>query len=293
MVTALILTRNAGPCFTELLEALQKQTVKPAQIIVVDSDSTDQTPELAGKQNCKIIKINRADFDHGTARNLAMSQVSTEFAVFLTQDAIPADEHMIAELVNPMQADSNIAVSYGRQLPRPNARPLERFARQFNYPAQSMLKTKDDIENLGLKTFFCSNSCSAVRLCVFNELGGFKNNVITNEDMLFAAKAVCRGYSVYYSASAKVCHSHSHSLLAISRRYFRIGRFFAGNSWLLQHARLGAYGTEMLKNGLREFWRKGRFGCILALLLQTAVKVIACKSGGCYQLLRGKCLRKR
>ena len=221
-VTVIIPTYNAGQGFPDLLDSLQTQTLKPAQIIIIDSESTDETLEMAKRRNCKVITINRSDFDHGTTRNLAISEVSSEFAIFLTQDATPVDNCMIAELIKPMQANLNIAVCYGRQLPRPNAGPLESFARQFNYPAESILKTKNDIEKCGLKSFCCSNSCSAIRCSTFEELGGFKNDVIVNEDMLFAAKAILQNHSVYYSATAKVYHSHPYSLLQQGvRRTFR------------------------------------------------------------------------
>lgn len=148
-----------------------------------------------------------------------------------------------------------------------------------------MLKTKDDIEALGLKTFFCSNSCSAIRYSIFKELGGFKNNVIVNEDMLFAAKAILRGYSVYYNAEAKVYHSHPHSFSQIFGRYFNIGRFFADNRWLLNHAGLTGYGGDMLKAGVRTFWLECRPHYIVALLIEFIVKAAACKFGWYYQLL--------
>lgn len=285
MVTIFILTYNAGQRFTELLGSLQKQTLKPAQISVVDSGSIDETTELAKSHNCKVMTINRADFDHGTTRNLAVSNDQTEFVVFLTQDAIPADDHMVAELIKPMQADSNIAICYGRQLPRANAGPLESFAREFNYPAQSILKTKSDIDALGVKTFFCSNSCSAIRRSVFNKLGGFKNNVIANEDMLFAAKAILQGYSVYYSAAAKVYHSHPYPLSQTFKRYFNIGRFFADNKWILNVVGLKSYSGDMLKAGVKTFWEKRIPHYIVALLIEFTVKAAACKLGWYYQLL--------
>ncbi len=152
--TVVIPTCNAGQRFHDLLDGLQTQTLKPAQIIIIDSGSTDETCGIAKQRNCKLTTIDRADFDHGATRNLAMSKVSSEFAIFLTQDAMPVDNCMIAELIKPMQADSSIAICYGRQLPRPNARPLESFARVFNYTAESILKTKNDIDTLGIKTFF-------------------------------------------------------------------------------------------------------------------------------------------
>lgn len=284
-VSVVIPTCNAGKQFHYLLDELHKQTIRPHEILVIDSSSTDGTAELAQSCGCKVITINHTNFNHGTTRNLGVSNAQTEFVVFLTQDAIPADEDVIAELIKPMQTDSNIAICYGRQLPRPNAQPLERFAREFNYPTQSILKTKNDIETLGLKTFFCSNSCSAIRHSIFNELGGFKNNVIVNEDMLFAAKAILRDYSVYYSAVAKVYHSHSYSLLQTFKRYFNIGRFFADNKWLLKHAALKRYGGGMLKSGVKTFWERRMPHYIGVLLTEFIVKAIACKFGWYYQLL--------
>jgi len=285
MVSVIIPILNAGAGFGNLLDSLWTQTLEPAQIIIIDSGSTDETREVAKSRNCKVITIKRSDFDHGTTRNLAVSNAETEFVVFLTQDAIPADEYMIAELIRPMQDEANIAICYGRQLPKPSARPLERFARQFNYPAESILKTRNDIETLGLKTFFCSNSCSAVRRSVFNELGGFKNDVIVNEDMLFAAKAILQGYSVYYSAKAKVYHSHSYSLPQTFKRYFNIGRFFADNKGIFKRAGLKSYSGDMLKAGIKTFWEKRMPHYIAALLIEFTVKAIACKLGWYYQLL--------
>lgn len=283
--TVIIPTCNAGKSFSALLDSLETQTLKPAKIIVIDSSSTDKTRNLAQDKNCKVIKISRSEFDHGTTRNLAMSEVSGELAVFLTQDAIPVDKRMIEELIKPMQANPNIAICYGRQLPRPNASPLESFAREFNYPAKSVLKTKNDIEKMGLKTFFCSDSCSAIRCSVFKELGGFKNNVIANEDMLFAAKAILQGYSVYYSANAKVFHSHQYSLSQTFKRYFRIGRFFADNKWLFEHTGLKRYGGDMLRAGVKTFRQKRMSHYIAALLIEFTVKAVACKLGWYYQLL--------
>jgi len=283
--TVVIPTHNVGQHFPDLLDSLQTQTLKPAQIIIIDSGSTDETCGVTKQRNCKLITIDRTDFDHGTTRNLAMSEVSSEFAIFLTQDAMPVDEYMIAELIKPMQADANIAICYGRQLPRPNAGPLERFAREFSYPPQSILKTKNHIDILGLKAFFCSNCCSAVRRSTFDELGGFKNNVIVNEDMLFAANAILKGYFVYYTATAKVYHSHAYSLHEIFKHYFKIGRFFADNKWLLEITGLKRYGGEMLKSGVKTFWQKRALHYIAAFLTELAVKAVACKLGWYYQSL--------
>lgn len=285
LVSIIIPTLNAGTKLGELLEILDSQTLKSEEILIIDSSSSDATAELVESHGYRLIRINKKDFDHGTTRNLGVAQTDSEFIVFLTQDVVPADEHMIAELIKPMQAVPNIAICYGHQLARPTARPLERFFREFNYPPQAILKTKNDIDVLGLKTFFCSNCCSAIRRSIFNKLGGFKNNVIVNEDMLLAANAILQGYSVCYNADAKVYHSHPYSLPVTFKRYFNIGRFFADNRWLFQHATLKYYGSGMLKSGVKTFWQKRAPHYIAALLADLAVKTIGYKLGWYYQLL--------
>ena len=279
MISIVIPTINAGTQFSALLDALDCQTTRPRTILIVDCGSSDDTVEIAKSYGCKVLRIDKNKFDHGTTRNLAMAEVSSEFVVFLTQDAIPADENMIAELIKPMQADSNIAICYGRQLSRPDARTLERFAREFNYPDKSLLKTKNDIKNLGLKTFFCSNSCAAYRRSIFEKHGGFENGVGTNEDMLFAVKAILAGYSVYYAAQAKVYHSHNYRIFDLWLRYFKIGRFFKQYRDVLSIAPLKNEGITFFKAGLRHFAAKKQWGTAIRFCLQTGIKFVAFKLG--------------
>ena len=76
-VAIVIPTRNAGQHLAELLDSLKNQTVKLAQILVIDSESCDKTLDIAKSHNCKVITINRADFDNGTTRNLAVAQTDS------------------------------------------------------------------------------------------------------------------------------------------------------------------------------------------------------------------------
>lgn len=278
-ISIIIPTLNAGTQFASLLDHLEKQTIRPTQIIIADSGSTDKTLQIAAAKNCKIISIHPSEFDHGTTRNQAASEVVTEYLLFLTQDVLPIDDFLIDKLIHPMRADENIALSYGRQIPFPNASPLEQFLRQFNYPKLSVRKTRSDIPTKGTRTFFCSNSCMAIRNSVFRKLGGFKNNVITNEDMLFAATAILKGYSAHYSADAKVYHSHRDSLWKTWKRYYAIGLFFAENRWILEHVTLNGYTAEMLKSGIHHFLKTKKYFTLVIFIFQLVSKAIALKLG--------------
>ena len=91
-----------------------------------------------------------------------MEESQAEYVVCMTQDAMPLDAHLLEELIKPF-SDSRVAVSYARQLPAADASPIEVFTRSFNYPAQDRVKGKEDIPELGIKTYMCSNVCAMYR----------------------------------------------------------------------------------------------------------------------------------
>ena len=65
-----------------------------------------------------------------------------DIVLYITQDAMPADEHLIEEFIKVFEAHSDIGVAYGRQLPKNDCNIIERFTRRFNYPEKSRIKSK-------------------------------------------------------------------------------------------------------------------------------------------------------
>lgn len=169
--------------------------------------------------------IGKKDFDHGATRNLGAGRCSRDTQVILcmTQDAVPADENLTANLVQPLQEDARLAACCARQLAAPGASTAERLSRQFNYPDVSRTKSQEDFPELGIKTYFCSNVCAAYRMTIFRALGGFPAPMIFNEDMAFAGRALQAGYRIRYCADARVIHSHSYGPMQQFHRNFDLG----------------------------------------------------------------------
>src|SRR5690606_18616856 len=92
------------------------------------------------------------------------------------------------------EASGGVAYSYARQLAHSEANVLEQLARMYNYPEQSHARSYEQLDELGIKTFFCSNVCSAIRRDVFERMGRFQEPVIFNEDMFMAARCILNGY---------------------------------------------------------------------------------------------------
>jgi rhamnosyltransferase len=184
---------------------------------------------------------------------------------------MPVNDCLIANLIVPLQ-DERIAYCYGRQISRQDAVPVERFARLFNYPEWPLVKGKDDIRRLGIKAFFCSNACSAVKRREFEDMGGFLEGLIMNEDMFFAAKVIMNGYQIAYEPSAAVYHSHNYSLLNQFKRYFDIGAAIGSNGLLLDMAEAEGEGARFIKEGMRYLAQEGQSKWIPYFLIQGFLK---------------------
>jgi rhamnosyltransferase len=270
MVSVVIPTLNAGACLEALLTRLEEQTVS-CDILVVDSSSSDASRAIAESHGVKTITIEREDFNHGGTRNLAVREASGDVVVFLTQDVLPEDKKCIESLIRPLE-DPKIAACYGRQLPRDDASPTERFARGFNYPETPRLKSMDSVSELGIKTFFFSNACSAVRRKEFEEVGGFPEDVVMFEDMLLAARLLEKGYNIMYTPEARVIHSHNLSLGQQFRRYLDAGATFKRHPWFLALSGSGREGWAFLLEELRYLARVRKYHWIPYALAEAGFK---------------------
>ncbi len=228
-VLCIVPVLDASETIEKQLSLIPDQTVS-TKILIIDSASEDNTVQIAKDTGVEVHEISRSDFNHATTRNLVL-QKEADFYLFMTQDALPHDDKLIENFLKPFE-DENVVVSYARQIPHEDADPIEKFARETNYPPVSIVKSKEDLKALGIKTFFCSNSCAMYRASYFKEVGGFTEGLIMNEDMEFAARAILDGKKVAYAADAKVWHSHRYTVKDLFKRYFDIGIFFKTNGWI-------------------------------------------------------------
>ncbi|MBR6887491.1 MAG: glycosyltransferase family 2 protein [Selenomonadaceae bacterium] len=223
---------NAGSQFKKLLSQLAAQTL-PTKKLIVDSESTDGTADLAKSFGLEVLTIPRRTFNHGATRQFALEKIlPLDVVIFLTQDVLLHDDESLAKLVKIFSEDSTVGLSYGRQLPHEGATNEAAILRAFNYPPESQLRSFDDRKKFGIKTAFASNSFAAYRVAALQRVGGFPSNVPLCEDMYVAAKMLLDGWKIFYAATAQVYHSHNYTAAQEFRRYVQIGKFHAQESWI-------------------------------------------------------------
>jgi len=198
---------------------------------------------------------------------------------------VPANEHLLENLTRPLIENEQTACAYARQLAKPGAHLLEQLARSYNYPEHSMVKSQADLSVMGLKTFFCSNVCAAIRRELFFDLGRFPEPAVFNEDLIFAAKCVLAGYSVAYAADAEVWHSHNYTIRQQFRRYFDNGVSIRMNSWVLPYSSIGQEGMRLVRVQLAEIVRRRKWGLMFRLLAEAGAKWLGFQLGKRYRML--------
>lgn len=224
-------TLNAGGWVDRQVSAIAGQTRWPDRVVVVDSGSTDGAVERFRRLNAEIVRIPRADFDHGATRNLVFARYPADVYLFLTQDAVPADDVAFEQLLDGVVTADRVAIAYGRQLPHPGAGVFACSHRSFNYPAEPEQRTKVDRATSGVRTAFASNSFVAYRRAAIDELGGFPSPIVHSEDRFLAARALAADWEIRYVPSARVYHSHDATLRDDFARYFDVGAFDATYPW--------------------------------------------------------------
>ncbi|MDR1527032.1 MAG: glycosyltransferase [Dysgonamonadaceae bacterium] len=278
-VSVIIPTLNAEKEIGDLLQKLHNQTVALEEIIVIDSQSDDETASICREDNKVVfIPIERSEFDHGGTRDRAFRQSQGSFVLFLTQDAVPEDEYYVERLLQPFQ-DPEVAMVSGRQIAKAQASPIEKLVRNFNYPPESNVRTQNDIPIRGVKAFFASNVCSAYRRSAYLAVGGFDSPILTNEDMLIAARLICSGYKVAYCAEAKVIHSHSLTLKQQFVRNYNTGIFMRKNIDLFRNMPVSTEGIKMVNYVLPRLWKEKHILQSMYFCIECAVRLIAYQSG--------------
>lgn len=270
---------------TELLKRLKMQNYPIHRVILMNTEEKHFPAELTGIwDRVEVYHLAKEEFDHGGTRDRGVRMSTADLVVCMTQDAMPADETLIEELVKPFD-DSEVWAAYARQLPNEDCREVEKYTRSFNYPEQSMVKTKEDLDRLGIKTFFCSNVCAAWRREKYLELGGFVKHTIFNEDMILAGTMIKQGGKIAYCAKAKVIHSHNYSAFQQFHRNFDLAVSQTMYPEVFGGIRSESEGIKLVKKSLSYCIKIGKPWLMIQVVTQSAGKLLGYKMGQRYRSL--------
>ena len=227
-VSVIIPTRNAGPGFEKVLTAVCGQRPGFAyEVLVIDSGSSDGTPELARKYPVRTLGIPRSEFNHGGTRNLGVSETRGEFVAMIVQDAVPANESWLGALVENLAADEDVAGAYSRQIPRPDCNPFTRHGLETHY---TNLPERREQAIGDLARYDALPPASKLELIVFDDVSSCLRRSVWErhpfrrlsfgEDLEWSERVLRAGYRIVYEPASAVVHSHNRSALYEMKRAY-------------------------------------------------------------------------
>lgn len=237
---------NAESYIVNLNKSLIKQKqVKINKINYLLTESNDNSEKILKENKLDFKIIKKENFSHSLTREETALKSNSDILVFITQDVVIEDDNWLYELTKDID-DKDIVACYSRQITKYNN--IEKYTRELNYPDYDIIKSKDSIKELGLKTFFFSDALSAISTKVFKELNGYDNkNLPISEDMYIAYKIIMNDYKIKYCSKSIVYHSHKFTLKQLYDRYKLTGQFFKQNKYL------DKYGTNKSGGGLAKY----------------------------------------
>lgn len=227
-VSIVIPTKNGGTLFEKVLEAVFHQNTEYRyEVICVDSGSRDGTLDVIRKYPCRLFQIEPSTFGHGRTRNYGASKGTGRYIVFLTQDALPASEFWLQNMIDAMKLDPEIVGGFGIHYPYPDCNLLDQrdLTIHFkNFGETNTVFYLDDPERYQKEesyrhylSFFSDNN-SCVRRDIFEKYP--YEDVNFAEDQIWARKMIEMGYKKIYCPYAPVYHSHNFPLRTYFKRYY-------------------------------------------------------------------------
>lgn len=297
-IDLIIPTYKPENSFIEMVDKMENQSVALNHLIIMNTEQKyferlTYNNRIENKyRDFTIRHLSKKEFDHGRTRNQGVKLSEADYFIMMTQDAMPVDDLLIEKMLKAFKKDPKVAVVYARQVAREDSTEIEKFTRKFNYPDESCVRSKADVDAIGIKAYFCSNVCAMYNRKVFDELGGFLNHAIFNEDMLYAAKAINAGYKVAYAADAEVVHSHNYTNMEYFKRNFDIGVSHAKHPEVFENLNTKGEGMRLVKKTAEHLKKTGNSSKVLGLYITSAYKYLGYRKGLHYSRLSRKALMK-
>ncbi len=212
LVTVVIPVKNGGGIFKKCLQSIAGQTYKNIEILVLDSESEDDSRELAASFGARVINVPSGTFNHGLTRNLGVENASGDCILFTVQDASLADEYMLEKMAHHFTDTDVMAVCGHQAVPHDKDKnPLLWFRRYTEPQAQvRYFPARGSFEKLPLSSQVQYSRWDDVIAMYRKEALQLQPFVSTEfaEDCVWANQALKQGWKLVYDPAVVTCHYH-------------------------------------------------------------------------------------
>lgn len=226
-ISVVVRTYNEEKHFGELLDKLESQTYTNYEVVVVDSESTDKTREIALQHQANVVSIRKSDFNYSYSSNVGVASATGDIVCFLSGHSVPVKDTYLQDVCDVFNTNPTIGGCYGDVVALPDGSWVEKMFNQLGY-----LKNKIRGKGKGIVLensihpgiFSCSNAAARRDLLLkhpfVEELGA------GGEDIEVAYRMIKDGFFVAQVPELLVMHSHGIGLIPFLRQYANWKRMY-------------------------------------------------------------------
>ena len=218
MISIIIRTLNESEHLKKTLEILSYQSIDN-EVIVVDSNSKDDTAKIAMDYNASVIHC--IPFTYGRGLNIGVKKAKYNYICSLSAHCYPTTDNFLMKLLNDFD-DDRIAGVYARQLPVEESNILDKRNLSIIFRSEKLSQKTDS---------FFNNAASMFRKDIWEKIK-FREDVNAWEDIIWANSVQNAGYEIVYDPNAIVYHYHNEPIERTLKRYEKeydvLKRFYDG-----------------------------------------------------------------
>jgi GT2 family glycosyltransferase len=210
LVSVVVLNYNGARFLQQALESLAELDYDSYEVVVVDNGSEDESLEVAGRFDARVIETGR-NLGFSKANNLGAAEAKGDFILFVNND-MRFDRSLLSAMVEVIRSDDGIFAVDCRQLDWDGHRPIH-GARRFRpgspiEPFWPFLKEVQKFDVGGpVDTPWGCGSNLMVRRWMFHSLGGFDPTFFLDyEDLDLCWRAWLRGWRSVFVPHTKTYH---------------------------------------------------------------------------------------
>jgi glycosyltransferase involved in cell wall biosynthesis len=220
------------------IESVQRQTVRPDEIVVVDGGSNDQTVGMLRRMriDCPVRVLERQGCNISEGRNIAISEARHD-VIAVTDAGTLLDESWLEAITEPLtSAQVDVVGGFFRPAGR---NWFEKILAAIIVP---------QLAEIDGKSFLPSSRSVAFRREAWHAAGGYPERLMTCEDLVFDLALRDRGSVFVFAPSASVLWYPRRTMAAFMRQYYGYARGDGqADLWRRRHAaRYGAYSVGLL-----------------------------------------------
>ena len=214
-ISIVIPSNNFSHSLEKVLESISKQSLKPKEVVIVDSSTNDKNQDLTKKfiefLNIKFIQVDQAY--PGEARNLGVKNSSEEILLFIDSKTVPSKD-FVSKLYSLFNENS-YEVIFGNTLYLAKSRE-QKIIRAATFGSIGHETTPGTI----------------IKKETFNKVGGFLEGVRTAEDLEWRERVKTKRVSNFCPDKPSLTYSElPDSYKEMIKRYFK----YAFHTANLQH----------------------------------------------------------